>query len=184
VSARRGVVHTFSVPRQSRHARKREHFRRAVAIRGGFGRRRKDEPHVTDFGDPAVARRWRRRWYAAISVGAAGGITWYALEPGVASYQIGYTLALPAIITVTVWVGKRLPRWLDWILAIALAAGGMGTYVLTESTQWWVWAQAAALPLVLLIGIRGFKPPKPGEPPRPPREPWYGGMSDGPWGPP
>lgn len=42
----------------------------------------------------------------AVSLGAVVGITWYALAPGVASYQIGYTLALPAIITAIVWIGQ------------------------------------------------------------------------------
>jgi peptidoglycan/LPS O-acetylase OafA/YrhL len=134
-----------------------------------------------DFTDPVVARRWKRRSLAAISVGAAVGITWYALAPGVASYQIGYTLALPAIITAMVWIGKRLPRWLDWVIAVALGALGSLAYVLFDGSQWWLWAQVALLPFVLLVGISSVKPPKSG---RPPPEPWYGGMRDGPWGPP
>jgi peptidoglycan/LPS O-acetylase OafA/YrhL len=134
-----------------------------------------------DFTDPVVARRWKRRSLAAISVGAAVGITWYALAPGVASYQIGYTLALPAIITAIVWIGKRLPRWLDWVIAVALGALGSLAYVLFDGSQWWLWAQVALLPFVLLVGISSVKPPKPGQRPR---EPWYGGMRDGPWGPP
>jgi peptidoglycan/LPS O-acetylase OafA/YrhL len=141
---------------------------------------RKDE-HVIDFGDPAVARRWRRRSLAAISIGAAVGITWYALAPGVASYQVGYTLALPALITAAVWIGKRLPRWLDWVIAIALGAGGATAYVLVGGSQWWLWAQVALLPFVLLVVISSVKPPRPGQSSP---EPWYGGMQDGPWGPP
>jgi hypothetical protein len=43
-------------------------------------------------------------------VSAAGGVLWYVLEPGVASYQVGYTLALPVLITALVWIGRRLPR--------------------------------------------------------------------------
>jgi peptidoglycan/LPS O-acetylase OafA/YrhL len=117
----------------------------------------------------------------AISILAAGGITWYALAPGVASYQVGYTLALPAIITAIVWIGKRLPRWLDWMIAVALGAGGAGAYVLFNGSQWWLWAQVALLPIVLLVLISGMRPPDPGQ--RTP-EPWYGGMRDGPWGPP
>ncbi|HEX4563643.1 MAG TPA: hypothetical protein VH115_04235, partial [Solirubrobacteraceae bacterium] len=109
------------------------------------------------------------------------GVTWYALEPGVASYQVGYTLALPGVITAIVWVGRRLPRWLDWVIAIALAAGGMGTYVLTGSSQWWLWAQAAALPLVLLILVSGRRSASSDD--RSGAR-WYGGMQDGPWGPP
>ena len=134
-----------------------------------------------DFTDPVVARRWRRRSLAAISISAALGITWYALAPGVASYQIGYTLALPAIITAIVWIGKRLPMWLDWVIAVALGTAGSVGYVLFDGSQWWLWAQVALLPFVLLVVISSGKSSKPGQAPR---EQWYGGMQDGPWGPP
>jgi hypothetical protein len=82
-----------------RHERRA--LRKAAGVRARAGRLRKDE-HVTDFTDPVVARRWRRRSLTAISISAAVGITWYALAPGVASYQLGYTLALPALITAAV----------------------------------------------------------------------------------
>src|SRR6516162_6757987 len=90
-------------------------LRKATGLRARSRRLRKDEVDelTIDFTDPVVARRWKRRSLAAISVGAAVGITWYALAPGVAAYTIGYTLALPAIITAIVWIGKRLPRRLD-----------------------------------------------------------------------
>lgn len=117
----------------------------------------------------------------AISISGALGTTWYTLAPGVASYQIGYTLALPAIITAIVWVGKRLPAWLDWVIAVALGAAGSVGYVLFDGSQWWLWAQVALLPFVLLVVISSLKSSKPGQAPR---EPWYGGMQDGPWGPP
>jgi len=169
------------MPPPGRHERRI--LRKAAGLRARSRRRRKDEVHevTIDFTDPAVARRWRRRTLLAISVGAAGGITWYALAPGVASYQIGYTLALPAIITAIVWIGKRLPRWLDWVIAVAMGASGSVAYVLFDGSQWWLWAQVALLPFVLLVLISGVKPPKPGQSPP---EPWYGGMRDGPWGPP
>ena len=134
-----------------------------------------------DFTDPVLARRWRRRSLVAISISAALGITWYTLAPGGASYQIGYTLALPAIITAIVWIGKRLPTWVDWVIAVALGAAGSVGYVLADGSQWWLWAQVALLPFVLLVVISSVKSSKPGQPPR---EPWYGGMQDGPWGPP
>ena len=116
-----------------------------------------------------------------ISVGAAVGIAWYVLAPGVGAYTIGYTLALPAIITAIVWVGKRLPRWLDWVIAVALGTLGSVAYIVFDGSQWWLWAQIALLPFVVLVLISGTKTPRPGDPPR---EPWYGGMRDGPWGPP
>jgi hypothetical protein len=109
------------------------------------------------------------------------GITWYALAPGIASYQIGYTLALPAIITAIVWIGKRLPTWLDWVIGVALGVAGLVGYVMFDGSRWWLAAQVAWLPFVLMVLIRGVKSSKPGQQPR---EPWYGGMQDGPWGPP
>jgi hypothetical protein len=59
-----------------------------------------------DFGDPIVARRWKRSSLLAISIAAAVGITLFVLAPGVTSYQLGYTLALPGLITALVWIGK------------------------------------------------------------------------------
>ena len=108
------------MPPPGRHERRV--LRKASGLRARSRRRRKDEVHgvTIDFTDPAVARRWRRRTLLAISLGAAVGITWYALAPGVASYQIGYTLALPALVTAIVWIGKRLPRWLDWVIAVVV----------------------------------------------------------------
>jgi len=44
-----------------------------------------------------------------------------------------------------------------------------------------LWAQVALLPFVLLVVISSVKSSEPGQPPR---KPWYGGMQDGPWGPP
>ncbi len=128
-----------------------------------------------------MARRWRRRSLLAASIGVLVGISWYVLAPGVASYQVGYTLALPGIITALVWVGKRLPRWLDWTIAVALGGGGAAGYVVFDGSQWWLWAQLALLPFVLLVVTSGATAPDAG--PRPPRQ-WYGGTQDGPWGPP
>jgi peptidoglycan/LPS O-acetylase OafA/YrhL len=94
--------------------------------------------------------------------------------------DIGYTLALPAIVTAIVWIGKRLPTWLDWVIAVALGAAGSVGYVLFDGSQWWLWAQVALLPFVLLVAT-SVKPSKPGQSRR---EPWYGGMQDRPWRPP
>jgi peptidoglycan/LPS O-acetylase OafA/YrhL len=136
---------------------------------------------VIDLGNPRVRQRWLVVTATAMLVGAAGGISWYALEPGVASYQVGYTLALPALITALVWIGRRLPRWLDWIIAIALAVGGSAAYVMVGGSQWWLWAQIALLPLVLLVVVINARSTSSGNRDR---APWYGGMQDGPWGPP
>lgn len=164
----------------SRHERKAllKGWRERARARGPSKWSKSDEITI-DLTDPEVARRWRRRSLLAISVGTAGGIAWYAMAPGLASYQIGYSLALPGIITAIVWIGKRLPRWLDWVIAVALGAGGSVAYVLFDGSRWWLWAQIALLPFVLLVLASGVKPSKPGQRPT---EPWYGGMRDGPWG--
>jgi hypothetical protein len=153
-------------------------WRERARARGRRKKPKSDEITI-DLTDPEVARRWRRWSLLAISVGTTGGIAWYVAAPGVASYQIGYTLALPGIITAIVWIGRRLPRWLDWAIAVALGAGGSLGYILVDGSRWWLWAQVALLPFVLLVLISGVKPPQPGERPS---EPWYGGMQDGPWG--
>lgn len=135
---------------------------------------------MIDLGDPRVRRKWLMVTTTVMLVGAVGGISWYALEPGVASYQVGYTLALPALITALVWIGRRLPRWLDWIIAIAVAIAGSAAYVMVGGSQWWLWTQIVLLPLVLLVATSSRSTGSPD----PDRVPWYGGMRDGPWGPP
>jgi peptidoglycan/LPS O-acetylase OafA/YrhL len=135
---------------------------------------------VIDLTDPRVRRKWLAVTIMVMLVSAAGGVLWYVLEPGVASYQVGYTLALPALITALVWIGRRLPTWLDWVIAIALAIGGSAAYVLVGGSQWWLWAQVAVLPLVLLVVTNA----RPTSSDNRDRVPWYGGMQDGPWGPP
>ncbi|HXM86943.1 MAG TPA: hypothetical protein VN889_04860 [Solirubrobacteraceae bacterium] len=135
---------------------------------------------MIDLTDPCVWRKWLAVTMTIMLLCAIGGILWYTLEPGVASYQVGYVLALPALITALVWVGRRLPRWLDWIIALALGAGGSAAYVLVGGSQWWLWTQVSLLSLVLLI-LTSARPTSSDDGGR---TPWYGGMQDGPWGPP
>jgi peptidoglycan/LPS O-acetylase OafA/YrhL len=136
---------------------------------------------MIDFTDPRVARLFKRRAIALMLVSAAGGVTWYALAPDVASTQAGSILILPGLITLLVWAGRRLPRWLDWVIAIAFALGGNVAYVLVGGSQWWFWGQLACWPLVLLV-LTWVRPPRPDD--KRPGVQWYGGMQDGPWGPP
>ncbi|HYM55988.1 MAG TPA: hypothetical protein VES97_11535 [Solirubrobacteraceae bacterium] len=135
---------------------------------------------MIDLGDPRVRRKWLAVTLTVMLVSAAGGMLWYVLEPGVGSYQVGYTLTLPALITALVWIGRQLPRWLDWVIAIALAIGGSAAYVLVGGSQWWLWTQIAVLPLALLV----LTSTRPTASDTRERAPWYGGMQDGPWGPP
>jgi len=167
------------VPQGGRSSRRALRKARGAQLRARPTRQRKNE-HVIDLGDPRVRRKWLAATVTVMLVGAGGGILWYALEPGVASYQVGYTLALPVLITALVWIGRRLPRWLDWVIAIALAIGGSAAYVLVGGSQWWLWTQIAVLPLALLV----LTNTRPTASDTRERTPWYGGMQDGPWGPP
>lgn len=151
---------------------------RGARLRARPTRQRKDE-HVIDLGDPRVRWKWLAVTLTVMLASVAGGILWYVLEPGVGSYQAGYTLALPALITALVWIGRRLPSWLDWVIAIALATGG-SAYVLVGGSQWWLWTQLAVLPLVVLV----LTNTRPAASDTRERAPWYGGMQDWPWGPP
>ncbi len=127
---------------------------------------------------PRELKRAARVALALAFVCAAGGITWYALAPDVGSYQATFVLVLPALIVLLVWLYRRLPRRLSWTLAIALAVGGPTAYVVEGGSQWWYWGKMAVMPLMLLLLTRV----KPGSVTR--SERWYGGLSDGPWGPP
>lgn len=135
---------------------------------------------MIDLGDPRVLRKWLAVTVTVMLVSAAGGMLWYALEPGTVSYQVGYTLALPALITALVWIGRRLPRWLDWVIAIALAIGGSAAYLIVGGSRWWLWGQVAVLPLVLLVLTNARLTSSDNRD----RALWYGGMQDWPWGPP
>jgi hypothetical protein len=116
----------------------------------------------------------------AFVIAAVAGGTWYGLAPGVASYQIGLVLILPLALVVLFWLHRRLPTRVQWVVAIALAAGGALGYLVYGGSQWWAWGQAAVLPFVSLAIARSIaRGTAPGA-----REPWYGGHIEGPWGPP
>ncbi|MGO9976237.1 MAG: hypothetical protein ACLP01_26220 [Solirubrobacteraceae bacterium] len=129
---------------------------------------------------PLLSRRAKVRWVAGFSVAAVAGASYYALWPGVASYQIGFTLTLPLIVVVLFWLHRRLPSRLQWALAITLAVIGPTAYLIYGGSQWWAWSQVAVLPFVfLLIGWAYSRNPAGFR-----RGPWYGGIQDRPWGPP
>ena len=68
-----------------------------------------------------------------------------------------------------------------WIAALALAVGGGVWYLLSENDLAWYLGGAAALPLLLLVARREERVSREkGEQPGP----GYGGLGDGPWGPP
>jgi hypothetical protein len=104
---------------------------------------------------PLLSTRAKRITLAGVTILAAAGATYYALAPGVASYQIGFVLMLPMLATIFAWLHKRLPSRIRWTLAIALAAVGPAGYLIFGGAQWWAWGQFAVLPLVLLVAARG-----------------------------
>ncbi len=77
-----------------------------------------------------------------------------------------------------VWLHRRLPLRVQWVLALSIALVGPVGYLLWGGSQWWNWGQLTPLPLLLLVMRDSFKDED--DDPRP----YYGGMADGPWGPP
>jgi hypothetical protein len=129
---------------------------------------------------PLLSRRAKLRWLAVIVVVAIVGATYYALSPGVASYQLVFVLILPLLFVLLFWFHRRIAIRLQWALAVALAVVGPVGYVIFGGSQWWAWGQLAGVPLVLLVIGRGVSRQPRGTRP----EGWYGGPMQGPWGPP
>jgi hypothetical protein len=129
---------------------------------------------------PVLSRRARRIALGLMLVAGVGGATFYALAPGVASYQASYFLVLPILVAALVWVHRRLPIRSQWAVAITLSAAGPVGYLVYGGSEWWYWGQTAVLPLILLLVRRSASRTRRDGP----REPWYGGPLEGPWGPP
>jgi hypothetical protein len=127
-----------------------------------------------------LSRRAKLKWLIGFGVAAVTGASWYAVAPGVASFQIGFVFILPLLVVALVWLHRRLPLRLQWALAIALAIIGAAGYIVFSGSQWWAWSQVAVLPLAaLLVGTAIQRNPDALR-----QRTWYGGMQDGPWGPP
>jgi hypothetical protein len=122
-------------------------------------------------------RRTRLACLVVALLSGAAGATWYAISPGVASYQVSVPLMLPALAIVLIWAQRRLPRPLHWPLALVLAPIGPLGYLFIGGAQWWSWGQLTLLPLILLAG-RGAVSSESADRSR------YRAFGDGPWGPP
>jgi hypothetical protein len=128
-----------------------------------------------------VELTWRRFCWIVFGVSlvlAAVGVIWYALSPGVGSYQASTLLTLPAVLFVLVWLHGRLPMWLQWTVAWPLALVGPIGYLVFSGSQWWNWGQLTPLPLVLLAISRTSDRDDDDDCP-----PLMAGV-EGPWGPP
>jgi hypothetical protein len=133
-----------------------------------------------DRGRPLLSRKAKLKWLCGMGLAAVAGVTYYALAPGVASYQAAYVLVFPILVTFLVWLHRRLPTTVQWTISIALAVTGPLAYLVFGGSQWWYWGQMAVLPLILLaVGRSASRSSRVGPP-----KPWYGGHMEGPWGPP
>ena len=138
---------------------------------------------TADWGDNEPARPISRsvaRWVglAIAVVLAAAGVAWYVLAPGVASYQFGTVLILPALGIVLWWLHRHLPRRVQWALAAVVAPIGPVGYLVFGGSEWWAAYSVTVLPLAALLASGASRSPTA-----------QGGSSvpgwiDGPWGPP
>ena len=116
---------------------------------------------------------------------AAAGVVWYAVAPGVGTFQASGWLTAPALVMVLVWLHRRLPLWLQWTLAVPLAALGSIGYLVWGGDQWWNWGQLTPLPLIALVMRDSFRDEEDEEEDGSRTATAnYGGIVDGPWGPP
>lgn len=121
--------------------------------------------------------RWAA-WLIAVALAAAGTVL-YVSSPGVLSYQVGGLLTCPLLVAGCVFLHRRLPIAPQWVGATALALGGAVGYLIWPNDIWWNFGAVAGMPLVLLASTKLMP-----DPDDPTRDAWYGGMTDGPWGPP
>ncbi len=123
---------------------------------------------------------WRVFGIAAALCAAAVGIAWYVIAPGVGTFQASGWLVAPALVMSLVWLHRRLPLRLQWVLALGVALVGPAGYLVWGGSQWWNWGQLTPVPLVMLVMRDAFKDDDDDEE----APPHYGGLMDGPWGPP
>jgi hypothetical protein len=127
-----------------------------------------------------VVQRRVRRIAAAVLLGlAVAGGGWYLLAPSDVSTQFGLVATIPFLVVMVVWIGRRVPPRQRLPLAIVIAPLGALGYLVFGGDGWWGYGQMTALPLLILIVIRGARSGS-GVGPR-------GFRADsftGPWGPP
>ena len=138
---------------------------------------------TADWGENEAARPMPRRLAQRICLALAGvlaaiAIGWYGLAPGVASYQIGTALILPALGVVMWWLHRHTPRRAQWALAVVVAPVGPIGYLIFGGSDWWAAYGLTVLPLAVLVLARVPRSPTP------PTRSSVPGWIDGPWGPP
>lgn len=125
---------------------------------------------------PATARRLG---LASVSLMAAAAVAWYSVNPGVAAYQVGWLLVLPFVVTALLWLHRRLPRRVEWALAVCVAPIGPAAYLIVGGDRLWGLVVMTELPLLLLMSSRAGSPD-----PLRAKVRSIAGPLEGPWGPP
>jgi hypothetical protein len=126
--------------------------------------------------------RGRAAWVVSGAVAvllAAIGVWLYALDPSVGVWQLNGLLLLPLVAVILIGLHRIVPVRVQWIAAWMLAPLGGVAYVLWPNDQTWNYGMFTAFPLMALVGARAAKR---GEDEMPDSS--YGGIQDGPWGPP
>jgi hypothetical protein len=123
-------------------------------------------------------------WGAGVLVALALailGVILYARNPDVGTYWLNALLIAPLFGIVMYGLHRALPMRLQWVGACVMAPLGGIAYLLWPNEQWWNYGALTAMPLMLLAIARETRiREERGEEP----EHWYGGLGDGPWGPP
>ena len=136
-----------------------------------------------DWGENEAARPIPRSVAIRVCVAvglvlAAAGALWYTIAPGVASYQFGTVLILPALGMALGWLYRHLSNRWRWSLAVAIASVGPVSYLVFGGSQWWAAYTLTLLPLCFLIASRVSGTPGAADRSR------ASGWVEGPWGPP
>ena len=138
---------------------------------------------TSDWGENEPARPIPRHIAVRILIStivtlAAAAVLWYAIAPGVASYQIGTLLIVPMLGLVLVWLHRHLPKWCQWGLALAIAPVGPAGYFIFGGSEWWAAYTLTLLPLLSHIVTHTTSPTSIAD------QTGIPGWLDGPWGPP
>jgi hypothetical protein len=124
------------------------------------------------------------KWSVAAVVAvvlAVPGVVLYAKWPGVETSQLNIVLVLPLLALALYWLHRWLPLRLQWVVAWLLLPLGGVAYLMWPNDQSWQYGALSAIPLIALAAIpQERRTEERGEE----QEPAYGGLADGPWGPP
>jgi hypothetical protein len=83
---------------------------------------------------------------------AVGAVALYVTTPYTfPATQIAVFGTLPLVLVVLVWLHRRLPMWIQWVVAVVVFPMGLVGYLVFGGAQWWLWGQLTAVPFLLLV---------------------------------